>query len=668
VTLSPPVLDDLTWDAMMAAARRQIPAESGGLWTLHAPVDPGVTVLELFAYLLEQRLYWLDQVPDSLVVAVLRLLGLSGPLPAQSAATVLELTAQSAALVAETTLVPAGTVFSRDPLERITFTLDEDVAVLPLEPDWITLWAGGQDRGADLAAGRGVRLLQPGGPAEFRIVLHPKQGSSRPPTGTWLTLLFDLDAPSQSPPSWSPDAVADVPPPATLSWSWYRPEPPQDDPSVPLVSAITAEVQDGTAGLRRSGIVRLRLPDEWSEGGPGQPLDHFGLRVATTAAMFPTSPVLRQIAPNVGAARHQESRVVTNVDLADQVREWLRLPGQHLTLPDARGLLLKAALRLRRAGAMAEWSVAPDFTFGGPGDQIFVLDRDAGALRFGDGLTGAIPVPDSPGAEPVITVEYVRGGGAAGNGGQTANWFRVGASAADVLVTARNPVPAEGGRDPETVAEARQRAAEELSRVQRAVTAADFEELAATTPGVAVGRSYVGVGAHPGYPCTTVPGAVTIRVVPWVPRADADFALKDYTAILRPDPGLLAKVRTQLDEARLVGTEIFVCSPRYRRVDLRVDLTGRPADPAGVRAALLAALRHYLDPLAGGDDGTGWPFGGPLRPSALLRVGQDALGDAAELAGVAIGLDGAPPSEECADVALRPDELVALESVGVRAS
>jgi hypothetical protein len=667
VTLSPPVLDDLTWDAMMAAARGQIPAESGGLWTLHAPVDPGVTVLELFAYLLEQRLYWLDQVPDSLVVAVLRLLGLSGPLPAHAAATVLEITAQSPALVAETTPVPAGTVFSRDPLEQITFTLDEDVAVLPLDSDWIILWAGGQNRKADLTAGRGVPLLPSGGgPAEFRIVLHPTQGSRRPPTGTWLTLLFDLDAPTQSPPSWSPDAVVDVPPPAILSWSWYRPEPPQDDPSVPLASSIAAEVLDGTAGLRRSGIVRLRLPDEWCEGGPGEPPDHFGLRVSTAAATFPTPPVLRQIAPNVGAAQHRESRAVTDVELADQVREWLRLPGQHLTLPDARGLLLKASLRVRRGGDLAEWSVAPDFTFGGPADQIFVLDRDAGALRFGDGLTGAIPVPDRDVAEPVITVEYARGGGAAGNGGQTANWFRVGASAADVLITARNPVPAEGGQDPETVAEARQRAAEELSRVQRAVTAADFEELAATTPGVAVGRSYVGVGAHPGYPCTTVPGAVTIRVVPWVPRAD--FQAPDFNPAIHADPGLLAQIRAHLDEARLVGTEIFVCSPRYRRVDLRVDLTGRPADPAAVRATLLAALRRYLDPLVGGDDGTGWPFGGPLRPSALLRVGQDALGDAAELAGVAIGLDGAPPSEECADVALRPDELVALESVGVRAS
>jgi hypothetical protein len=50
-------LDDLTWADLSAAARGRIPAGSNGRWTLHAPVDPGITLLELHAWLLEQRLY-----------------------------------------------------------------------------------------------------------------------------------------------------------------------------------------------------------------------------------------------------------------------------------------------------------------------------------------------------------------------------------------------------------------------------------------------------------------------------------------------------------------------------------------------------------------------------------------------------------------------------------
>ena len=82
-------------------------------------------------------------------------------------------------------------------------------------------------------------------------------------------------------------------------------------------------------------------------------------------------------------------------------------------------------------------------------------------------------------------------------------------------------------------------------------------------------------------------------------------------------------------------------------------MTGTPRDPAAVRARVQLALRQYLDPLAGGDDGTGWPFGAPLRPSALLRVAQQAAGHDGEVASVAIALDDAASWEDCRDVADR---------------
>jgi hypothetical protein len=75
MAISPVTLDDLTWTDLTAAARQRIPAASNGRWTLHAPVDPGVTLVELHAWLLEQRLYWMDQTPDALTRGALTLLG-----------------------------------------------------------------------------------------------------------------------------------------------------------------------------------------------------------------------------------------------------------------------------------------------------------------------------------------------------------------------------------------------------------------------------------------------------------------------------------------------------------------------------------------------------------------------------------------------------------------
>jgi predicted phage baseplate assembly protein len=619
VTLPAPKLDDLTWADMMAAIRRRIPAESSGTWTLHAPADPGVTLLELFAYLLEQRLYWLDQVPDALVVAILRLLGLETPRPARAASTVLQLTGSS--------VVPKGTVMSRDPLGRITFTLDDDVTVFPLDGE-VTVWTD-RDRTADLRARRGVSLLaSDGSAAEARFTL-PLTGTH---TSGWLSLLFELDA--TSPPSWSPRAVSGVGPPADLTWSYFRPGAEN--------SVAFEEVQDGTAGLRRSGIVRLRLPEGWT-------VQDRGLLISTQAATFSAPPRLLQLAVNVSAARNLENRIATCADLEDQIGEWLKLPGQHLFLPDAADSLLEAELTL----AGEEWQPVADFSFGGSADRIFVLDRAEGALVFGDGLTGRIPQQSAR-----VAVKYVIGGGRAGNGGLTGNWLPV--ANVGPLVGA-NLVQAADGEDPETVAQARERAAGALGEVTRAVTAEDFVTLAQTTPGVAVARAYASLGEHPGFACSTVPGAVTVHIVPFVPR---DFTREDFVAAPQPDPAMICAVAARLAEARLLTAEVFVRAPAYRSVALRVDLSGNPADRARVSTVVSLALRRYLDPLVGGDEETGWPFGEPLRPSALLRAAQRALGDLADVAAVAISLDG--PAEECRDVPLGAGELPVLRSIRTR--
>ncbi|MGB3441260.1 MAG: hypothetical protein WBA97_21115, partial [Actinophytocola sp.] len=199
MTLPAPKLDDLTWADMMTAIRRRIPAESDGAWTLHAPVDPGVTLLELFAYLLEQRLYWLDQVPDELIVAILRLLGLALPSPARPATTVLQLTARWQDI--DVPLVPAETRMSRDPAGRIIFTIDE-VAVFPVSGEDVTVLTD-RDRTEDLLARRGVPLLGTGGAAASARFTLPLTGT-HPAPGP-LSLLFEVDSPAA--PSWSPHAV-----------------------------------------------------------------------------------------------------------------------------------------------------------------------------------------------------------------------------------------------------------------------------------------------------------------------------------------------------------------------------------------------------------------------------------------------------------------------------
>lgn len=625
MTLPAPKLDDLTWAEMMTAIRRRIPAESDGAWTLHAPVDPGVTLLELFAYLLEQRLYWLDQVPDELVVAILGLLGVDPPSPARPAATVLRLTAERPGTPVP--VVPAGTRMSRDPAGRIVFTLDDEVAVFGVSGDDVRVETD-RDRTADLRARRGVPLLATDGAAASARFTLPLTGT-HPAPGP-LTLLAELDAPAA--PSWSPDAVADVRPPAALTWSWFNPDTG--------ATGSFESIVDDTGGLRRSGVVRLEPPAGWTTADRG-------VTVSTRAATYSSTPLLLGLAVNVSAARHLERRSASGTDLDGQIRAWLKLPGQRLVLPGAAESLLSAELRI----AGEEWLPVRDFVFGSSRDKVYIVDRPAGALVFGDGLTGRIPVT----ATKDVSVEYSVGGGRVGNGGLTGNWLPVGEF--DGTLNGANLVRASGGADPETVAQARERAASVLGEVTRAVTAEDHVTLATTTPGVAVGRAYASIGEHPGFPCVRVPGATTVHIVPSVPRG---------TVAPRPDPGMLCEVADRLDCARLITSEVFVRAPAYREVRLRVDLSGEPAGRARVSTVVGEALRGYLDPLTGGDDGTGWPFGEALRPSALMRTVQEALGDLADVAGVAIALDGEEPAEACLDVPLEPGELPVPREIRIR--
>ena len=671
MTLAPVLLDDLTWDQMVAAIRRRIPAESAGNWTLYAPVDPGITLLDLFAYLAEQRLYWLDQVPDAFVVAVLELLGAGGPQPAVPAATVLQI-AQPDPQNPVFFTVPAGTGFTRDPSGEVVFTLDDRVDVVPIGS--FTLEVAGQDRTADLLVGRGVDLLPTGGgfgAATISLTL------TAPVRAGQLSLLFDLIPPGKPdgtaydiPPSWSPspDRADGVPPPAQLTWAYAD-------------GAIEAgQVHDGTEGLRRSGVVQLPIP----ASGAGQRT----LLLSTEQATFAAPPRLRQLKANVAVARNWQRFSAAGDVLAalDQlVRQWRPLPGQHLDLPDAQGQLLDASPMLRnlhpsqtpperdpsltlreRDGQEYQWTAVADFVFSGREDRVFVIDRVAGALRFGDGRTGRIPVPDPDPSHPgpvLSSVTWTLGGGAVGNGGATANWRRTDGT---VAAPAANPVPAEGGADAETIAQARARAGAALNEVDRAVTPADHESIAQQTPGVAVARAHAAVGDHPGYPCALVPGAVSVYVVPAAPRGDADWDQPDFVSAPRPDPGMLTQVCTALGQARLLGEELFVREPRYRAARLQVEVTGAPRNPAAVRATVQRALRQYLDPLAGGDDATGWTFGAPLRPSGLLRVAQQAAGHDGQVASVAIALDESASWENCRDVPIGPQELVAPGEITVR--
>src|ERR1700749_3107717 len=73
--IPPPKLDDRNFRDIVEEAISMIPRYSPE-WTNHNPSDPGITLIELAAWMTDLLIYRLNQVPDKNYVAFLNLLGI----------------------------------------------------------------------------------------------------------------------------------------------------------------------------------------------------------------------------------------------------------------------------------------------------------------------------------------------------------------------------------------------------------------------------------------------------------------------------------------------------------------------------------------------------------------------------------------------------------------
>ncbi len=610
-------VDSEDFAGLVAEAQRRIIPNTRGQWTLHAPVDPGITLIELYAWLLDQRSYWANHDDGDYGRALLRLLG-DAPLPARSACVPLAIAAGTSVVS-----VAAGTRFRFAPAgNSLWFATQTAVSVLPVNA--FALRSDGVDLTIDLRAGRGVDVMAATGASRIEIDLVLTAALAGAVSDVAIALAIDTAGDVE--PQWSPDAVAAAAP-AALTFG-YRTSS----------GWSTLTVTDGTGGLRRPGLLQFTLPADAAPVGTT-----YTIAIATTAATFTAPPRVTAVVPNAVIASHAiATTFVAPVPPLPLPRALIELPAP--PIEDT------VALSIRELdGTVYPWARAIDFTTAAPGDRVFVVDRARAAVIFGDGLTGRLLFADSHNPATAITATFTAGGGIAGNVG-LGTWFDAGNS-----LSAQGIAPAIGGRESETLADAEARVANQLKLRTRAATQADYAVIAVETPGVAIARGFAAIGFDPAEPCLPAPGVVTVFVVPGIPDRTAD----DLRGIAAPsvDPGALAAATARFAATRLLGTQVNVEPARYRDVAVHIALTGDPWDPAATRSAIEAAIRARLDPLLGGDEDDGWPFGDPIRPSDLLRVAQLAAGEDGDVTSVGVALDGAATFAVCGDVALRSYEL-----------
>ncbi|MBW5254062.1 putative baseplate assembly protein [Streptomyces poriferorum] len=601
MALPSPNLDDRRFQQLVDEAKRYVQQRSPE-WTDHNVSDPGVTLIETFAYMVDQLLYRLNRVPDRNYSAFLDLLGVQLFPPTVARA---DVDFWLSAPQPDTVRLPAGTEVATargETEEAVVFSTTEDLAIVPSSLiRLVTAPASGDqtDRTAPLGAGKDIPCFQ-----------------SRPEPGD--ALLFGL-------PTAVPRCIVAVrldsrvegvgvdprqPPLVWEAWDgarWVLCETGTDStgglnrPGEITVFVPAGHTASVTAGIR-AGWLRCRV----TAPEPGQPF-------------YSESPTIREaeVFTVGGTTGVEHAETVLDVPLgvsegvAGQTYSVRRVP-----------LLLDGeppVVQVSSADGWQVWTPVEHFGASSPDDRHVQIDAVTGRFAFppevreADGTMrgyGAVP----PKGAQLRVARYRTGGGAAGNVARGA--IRVLRSSVPYVAGVANREAARGGVDGESVENAKARAPHILRVQERAVTAEDYEVIAREAA-----RSLRRVRCLPAV--AGEGGAVRVLVVPdAVP--DEGGRLR-FEQLIPPD-SVLAAVSGRLDERRLVGTRLIVEPPAYVGVTVVAELVADAVDADRVRAEALDALFRHIDPLRGGTDGTGWPFGRPVQYGEIFAVLQAVPG------------------------------------------
>ncbi len=192
MSLKSPKLDDRTFNDLLAEARRRI-QQKGGVWTDLSPSDPGVVLLELFAFLTEVMLYRLNRLPEKAYVEFLNLLGVKLQPPSAATVDLVFHRGQAAAEAATAAIeIPRGTRVTLgrggEREEPPVFITDRTVTLDAGEPE-VTVRATHCEQVEGELLGRGTGL-----PGQSLAVRRPPLIA---PTGHPLELVIAVEARSE---------------------------------------------------------------------------------------------------------------------------------------------------------------------------------------------------------------------------------------------------------------------------------------------------------------------------------------------------------------------------------------------------------------------------------------------------------------------------------------
>ncbi len=612
--LQVPSIDDRRYADLVRDTLARVPVHTPE-WTQLSESDPGVTLVELFAFLTESLLYRANRVPEVSRAKFLRLLGvpLAAATPAQGLCVFNSTRVDGVVpMLPQGTEVRAGAIAFRTagaidvlPLEGRAF-VKQRVKLSATDQAYYELLYKTVDPTAttpqldsyetqELDGTRSVSLSGDTVDGALWIALLATPGTT-PDQATQalagktlsLGLVPDVDGQPRTLGTVGQGLVQGEPE-SLVGYALPKVIAPADG-SAPTAQYTALQPSRAADVLGGPGIVELPMPAKavdittWNnldplEAGVGDfppALEDSALasRIVTWVRVTPSSSVGTRMRWAGVNATLIEQRVAVRNELLGKGNGQ---PDQIYPLSRSGVVPESAVIQVIDTAGPSTWTPVDDLLAAGPEVRIasatvnprvtdprpvnaYLIDPEAGTVRFGDGLRGRRP---AQGAR--IVAQYDVCDGRAGN--VPAGAVRSGPSLPSG-VQVRNPLPTWGGADAEDVVSGEKRVSAFVRHRDRLVTADDFAEIARRAPGVDIARVEVLAAYHPDLGLTQpgdAPGVVTLMLVPRPDPVQPDAPL--------PDRAFIDALCHHLDARRLITTELVLRGPQYVPIWLSLGIT-----------------------------------------------------------------------------------------------
>lgn len=139
-----------------------------------------------------------------------------------------------------------------------------------------------------------------------------------------------------------------------------------------------------------------------------------------------------------------------------------------------------------------------------------------------------------------------------------------------------------------------------------------------------------------------IPEGVTVETAYWLRISNTTvrsasrrnaIAVDIFPRVLQPSTELINALESDLEPRRLLATHNHVVGPIYAPIDGEIILAAhQDVVPEVLQQEILSVLNAYLDPLLGGSEGLGWPFGRSIFISEFYGLleslnGVDYIGE-----------------------------------------